>query len=357
MPDFEFHHLPPAPDFTLAIARTVRRVEIISGVQHVRSLLVVIEHEVSAHRGYRYREADSQAPSGNIKFVDCLVANVAVPCIPYPMPVVMEAVAGKRLERSGSGPQIVIHAGRNRLHWRVADRGPPFVTKRPRHINVADGAVMQMIDSLQHARIRTRLAAVLANPVVLFYRSHQLPPFKPVMRAGLFHEHIFAGLAAPNPHERVPMIGCGDGDSVYIFILQQPADVRVGLWPWHSRCRDFAKTLVQDAFIYIAQGGDLCSRNARITVNVIIASTSHSANRHPDSIIRAQNSSAQCECRCPHGYCFSRRLQEVTSIDGHALRLCAGITPAGRIVYRSMFVQAMFVRDRFVRLAAPRVHE
>jgi len=107
-----------------------------------------------------------------IDFVDGLVADFTVPGVPNPMPVVMKAITRKRLQRCRPGPQVIIHAGGNGLRRGVPDRGAPLVANRPRHVDIADRAVAQMPNRFQHARIRARLAAVLANSVVLLYRTH-----------------------------------------------------------------------------------------------------------------------------------------------------------------------------------------
>src|SRR6267142_419104 len=190
VPDCDFHHL----------ALALRAIETESGIQGVWCLLVVVEHEVSTHSRHGYREADPQTPARNVDFMDCLVADFTVPGVPDPMPVVVKAITRERLKRSGAGPEVVINAGRNGFHRSVPDGWPPLVAKGAGHVHVADGAVAQLLNGFQHSRVRSRLAAVLANSAVLFYGTYQLSSFKPVMRAGLFYIHIFAGLARPDGH-------------------------------------------------------------------------------------------------------------------------------------------------------------
>src|SRR5207302_269430 len=116
------------------------------------------------------------------------------------MPIELKAILSKWLQRSGAGPKVIINADRNGFDYRVPDRWPPLVAKRAGHVHVADRAVTQLLNGFQHSRVRSRLAAVLANSVVLLYGTHQLSPFKPVMRARLFYIHIFPGLARPDGH-------------------------------------------------------------------------------------------------------------------------------------------------------------
>src|SRR3989442_11790777 len=155
--DFEFHH------FALA----VRIIEIEGCIQDIGCLLIVLEHKVSAHGGKTYREPNPQAPPSDIDFVDGLVADFTVPGVPDPMPVVVKAITGKRFQRSGAGPQVIIDAGGNGFHLGGPDRCPPLVAKRAGHVYAADGAVAQMLNGFQHSRGRSRLAAVLADLVFI----------------------------------------------------------------------------------------------------------------------------------------------------------------------------------------------
>src|SRR5437016_701361 len=48
--------------------------------------------------------------------------------------------------------------------------------------------------------------------------------------------------------------------------------------------------MVQYAFVHIAESGNLCPRDTRKAVDVIVAATPHSANCHADTIICAHDS-------------------------------------------------------------------
>src|SRR5947208_2990239 len=80
MPDFELHHL----------AMTVGLIEFERAIEGVRRLLVVIEHEVAADGGDPTRESDAEPPPRDVDLVYPLIANVSVPCLPDPVPVVMK---------------------------------------------------------------------------------------------------------------------------------------------------------------------------------------------------------------------------------------------------------------------------
>src|ERR1700730_753282 len=181
-----------------------------------------------------------------------------------------------------------------------------------------------MFNGLQHAGVRPRLAAVLTNSVVLLYRTYQLASFKGVVRAVFFYVHIFPGLARPDGHQRVPMIGRGDGDGVDIFVLEELANIDIGFGLWQALLLDVAEALVQHAFIHIAQSANLCSRHAGETLNMVVATTAYSANCDADTIVCAEYLAAQCNSGRAPGYSFSRRFKKVTPLDCHNCRLCSG---------------------------------
>src|SRR5262249_37241798 len=141
--------------------------------------------------------------------------------IPDPMPVVVKTILSERLQWRRPGPQIVMNGGRYGLRSGMANRAAPFVTQRASEIDVTDRAIVKALNGLDHTRIRTGLAAVLANATVLFHRAHQLSPFKRIVGARLFDVDVFAGLACPDAHKRMPMIRRGNRDGIDFLVLQQ----------------------------------------------------------------------------------------------------------------------------------------
>src|SRR5580692_1103185 len=109
---------------------------------------------MAAHGGGGDGEADSQAPTSDIDFVDGLIARFTVAGIPDPMPVVVKTIAREGFHGSGAGPEVVMDAGGNRFLGGVADRRAPLIAERASHIDIADGAVAQMLDGFEHARVR-----------------------------------------------------------------------------------------------------------------------------------------------------------------------------------------------------------
>src|SRR6516162_10223085 len=111
MADFKLHHL----------ALTIWRDKLIGGMQGVRGLLVILEHEMPADGGHLGRILHSETPASFVDFVDALIADVAIAGVPNPVPVVVEAITGEGLHWRGTGPQIVIDPGRNRFFGCTSD--------------------------------------------------------------------------------------------------------------------------------------------------------------------------------------------------------------------------------------------
>ena len=149
-----------------------------------------------------------------------------------------------------------------------------------------------MMNGFEHAGVGARLAAVLANTVVFFYGADELAAFKGVVRAGLFDVDVFAGLAGPDAHERVPMIGSGDGDGIDVFVFEQLANVDVGFRLRQAHFFDFGDALAGDVFVDVADGDDFCSRDMRKAVNVIVAAATHSADGYAHTFVGAENFAA-----------------------------------------------------------------
>src|SRR6516165_9414478 len=151
----EFHHL----------ALTVREVEFKGAIERVWCLLVIVKHEVTADGRDPIGELDTESPAGDIHLVNALVAEIAVTRIPDPVPVVMKAIAGERLQGRGSGPEVIVNPGWNRFLRRVSNRVPPFEAESPTEIHFANRPLVKSFDGFLDCRRRADLRAVLYDTV------------------------------------------------------------------------------------------------------------------------------------------------------------------------------------------------
>ena len=158
---------------------------------------------------------------------------------------------------------------------------------------------------------------MLADTVVLLYCAHQLTAFKRIVRTRLLYVDVFAGLASPNAHKRMPMIGCGDGDCVDIFIFKQLANIDVSLGLGESELLHVADPLVQNTLVDIAECSNFRSGNFRKPMKMVVAAASYPANCNANTIVRTQYASAEGERCCANGDCFPGRLKKISAIDRH----------------------------------------
>jgi len=100
----------------------------------------------------------------------------------------------------------------------------------------------------------------------------ELLPFPPIVRAGFFDVDVLTGLAAPNGHQRMPVIGSGDGDGVNRFVVEELANVSVGFGLGEALFLDLLQSLIEYGGIDVAERGDLCVWIPRQLLDVVIAS-------------------------------------------------------------------------------------
>src|ERR1051326_6311183 len=187
----------------------------------------------------------------------------------------------------------------------MSDAGTPFVAECAGQIGIAYGAIVYVLDGFDHARIGARLAPMLANSVVLLHRPHELTPFKPVVRARLLHVNIFAGLAGPDRHQRVPVIGRGNGNGIDLLVFQKPANVAVRFRPSQAHLFRVAETLVQYALVDIAHASDFGPRNVGKALEMIVAAASKSTNCQSHPVVGAKYSASQGKGRRARGHSSS----------------------------------------------------
>ena len=120
----------------------------------------------------------------------------------------------------------------------------------------------------------------------------ELAALEGVVRAGFFHVDVFAGLAGPDGHQRVPVIGSGDGDSVDFLVFEELAHVDVGLGLGQVHFFNVADTLTQNSFIDVAERDDFRSRDTGKAFDVIGAAASDTADGYADAIVGAEDFAA-----------------------------------------------------------------
>src|SRR5260221_6923193 len=117
------------------------------------------------------------------------------------------------------------------------------------------------LDSLNR---RAALGAGLDDFVVLAGDLHGPPAFAHIVRNGLLHINVLAGLDRPNRGQRMPVVRSGNGNGVHVFAFEQFADVRVAFQ--FAQLFDPASEHIG---IRITEGGNTSAVNFGQAVDVI----------------------------------------------------------------------------------------
>ena len=257
--------------------------------QYVRGLLRVVEHDVSAHGRDPGRQRYSQSPSGDVHLMDPLVAHVAIAVFPIPMPVVVETVFVEGTLGRGPQPEVVVDARRHRLIGKTPDGVAPFVADPLGHVDLTQPASVQ---KTRHA-LRTWIAAlfgtILHQHLVFLGGFNQFAPLVHIVAARLFDRNMFAGLDRPDRGQCMPVVGRHDRNRVNLLVLEQLAQVRIGL----GRPQVFIGKVALDdrreeIGIDIAQRRDLDIRQSLIRLDMALPHAVNTDHRHAHTIIRSR---------------------------------------------------------------------
>src|SRR5262249_50230833 len=106
-----------------------------------------------------------------------------------------------------------------------ADFFAALVAQAASDLHLADLAIVQELDGVLGAGVRTRLRAGLADLLVLASGFNNAAAFADVVADRLFDVHILAGLNGPIGGQGVPVIWCSDADDINSLVFQYLAKV------------------------------------------------------------------------------------------------------------------------------------
>ena len=161
--------------------------------------------------------------------MDALVADVAVACIPEPVPVIQIPISGVVAHWRGAQKEVPIEPERNRFRGRVPDGYPALIADAARHVDLPYDAAVQQVHGALLMRYGAALHADLHDTLVLARRRHHGAAFEQVVTGRLLAIDVLAGLTRPYSGQRVPMIGGGDGHRVHVFVLKELAQILVNV--------------------------------------------------------------------------------------------------------------------------------
>src|SRR5713226_866421 len=171
----------------------------------------------------------SQTPAHDVELVNTLVADLAIAVVPQNVPTGAARLRVSLLRigdlRRRAEPGVPVQPRRYGIDCYLSRTGPRLVGETSRHIDPPDHALLQLGHSFHDVWAGTVLSPVLNDAVVLVGRLDNFLTFGEIVRAGLLHVDIFAGLACPDGPQCMPMIWCGETDGVNALVVQYLAHV------------------------------------------------------------------------------------------------------------------------------------
>src|SRR5437016_761091 len=154
----------------------------------------------------------SQTPAHDVELVNTLVADLAIAVVPQNVPTgaARLRVSFPRIRDLGrrAEPRVPVQACRNGIDCHLSSAGPRLVGETSRHVDPPDHALLQLGHSFHNVWAGAVLSPMLNDAIVLVGRLDNLLTFGEIMRAGLLHVDILAGLARPDGPQCMPMIWC-----------------------------------------------------------------------------------------------------------------------------------------------------
>src|ERR1019366_9749990 len=146
-------------------------------------------------------------PTAHINVVNAVVAHLARPGVPGPMPVVVQLLAPQGQLVSEAAPQVVIHYRRDR-RWRrdLADAGALPVEKDPPEPDGTELAALDPGDGFLQGGTGSGLRSALDDAAILARGCDHLLAFPDVVRDRFLHIDVLSRLAGPNGGQRVPVV-------------------------------------------------------------------------------------------------------------------------------------------------------
>ncbi len=137
-----------------------------------------------------------------------------------------------------------------------------------------------------------KLHAVLHDAVVLLGRSDKLLTLEDVVGAGLFDIDVFAGLAAPNGGQSVPVVGGSDADAVDRLVVEHLAQVLLDRHAAVVGGFELRGALRRDVAVGINERGHLDVVKRLEAFDVALASPVDAQNGDANTVVRTQYASS-----------------------------------------------------------------
>jgi hypothetical protein len=217
--------------------------------------IVVITHATAEAEDPGGEGGFVEEPAADVHLVDALIAEIAIPGVPYPMPIVVQPGAAQWGFFGWAAPEVVVHASRDGLGAAgFSDAGPALITEAPRYRDLAEIAFPDPFHGFGDAlTAAAALGSGLDDAPVFPGGLDELAAFPNVMGDWLFQIDIAPTLHRPNGTEGVPMIRGGDGYGVDVLGFEQFPDVPIALHFSAGFLTHFLHLPVQNFLIHITE--------------------------------------------------------------------------------------------------------
>ena len=164
-------------------------------------------------------------PPRDVHLVDALVADVPVAVFPEPVPVVVNQVLVVLLLLGGSRPDVEIELGGGILGILEANGTATLVAGAEGYLELTVLSCGYVAGQVGPPLAGSVLGAVLDDAPVFLGGFDQLASLEDIVAERLLDVDVLAGLAGPDRHQAMPVVGGGDGDDVHFLVVQDAADV------------------------------------------------------------------------------------------------------------------------------------
>jgi hypothetical protein len=142
----------------------------------------------------------------------------------------MEVVLVERARWCGAEPEVVVHSGGRRRIRGHADRIALAIHDGLARVDLPQPAIPQELHRPAQHEAAATLRADRDDPAVPARRLDHAAAFSDVVADRLLDVDVLARLTRVNRHQRMPVIGSGNGDRVDCRILEDAPEVGCRLW-------------------------------------------------------------------------------------------------------------------------------
>ena len=198
--------------------------------------LGLVEEQLAAHPTRCLGVVDAESPPRNIDLVRTVIAGIAGPEVPVPVPLVVETVLVEGNPGRRAEPSVIVDSLRNGRVLLVADVVTQLDIPSLCHDNVADLAGLDDLYRLECRRPTAGLRSDLNNAFIPTGGVHHQSSFAYVVRGRLLNIDVLARITGEYRRRGMPVIGSRDDNRVNFRVVEQTPHIirrlRLRLTDW-----------------------------------------------------------------------------------------------------------------------------